>query len=103
MNGSRSIWMSVALAGVVGCTAAQPPAVEVEAGVVTVDGGQLVGTELVQPLALQDPAAPEPYPYYRCWQRALEALLVERGLCSEGELDGLAQRLAARPHGHDHA
>lgn len=44
----------------------------------------------------------EPYRYYDRWQRAIEGLLEERGICSGGELADRSSALAARPHGHDH-
>jgi nitrile hydratase accessory protein len=51
-------------------------------------------------VAMRDPA-PE-YRYYEHFLRALEALLVERGLVAAGELESRIGAFAARPHGHDH-
>jgi nitrile hydratase accessory protein len=49
-----------------------------------------------------DHPAGEEWSYYRCWQRALERLLGERGLVGRDALDARAQALADRPAGHDH-
>lgn len=45
---------------------------------------------------------PVEYPYYRCWQQALEALLADLGLCAPTDLEDRARTLADRAHGHDH-
>jgi nitrile hydratase accessory protein len=42
------------------------------------------------------------YRYYARWQCALELLLADKGLCLAGSIDSLAEKLAARPPGHDH-
>ncbi len=51
----------------------------------------------------------EDWSYYRCWLRALERLLADRGLVAGEDLRARAAVLAARPpehgppgHGHDH-
>lgn len=41
------------------------------------------------------------YDYWGCWQRALERLLVERGIVEGGELEGAAAVVAARPPDHE--
>jgi len=43
------------------------------------------------------------YRYYDHFLRALEALLVARGLLSPGELESRVRAFADRPHGHDHS
>lgn len=43
-----------------------------------------------------------PYRYYEHWLLALERTLAAHGLTSESELTARVQKLAARPHGHDH-
>lgn len=40
--------------------------------------------------------------YYGCWAAAFERLLAEKGLCAPDDLAARAERLAARPPGHDH-
>lgn len=42
------------------------------------------------------------YRYYERWLEALETLLDEKGLCSQGRLQERTEALADRPHGHDH-
>ena len=42
------------------------------------------------------------YHYYDHFLRALESLLVDRGLVAAGELARRIDAFAARPHGHDH-
>ena len=49
----------------------------------------------------REAAAPK-YHYYEHFLRALESLLVERGLVATGELRSRVDAFAARPHGHDH-
>ena len=47
----------------------------------------------------------EPYAYYERWLAALERLVLERGLVSEGELEAAVRQVAAgdsHDHGHDH-
>jgi nitrile hydratase accessory protein len=39
--------------------------------------------------------------YYRCWLRALERLLTDRGLVAGEDLRARADQLAARPPDHD--
>jgi nitrile hydratase accessory protein len=46
-------------------------------------------------------AAPQ-YRYYDHFLRALETLLVERGIVAAGELTARTLEFAARPDGHDH-
>ncbi len=54
-------------------------------------------------VATRDRAAPAPeYRYYEHFLRALEALLMERGLVAAGELESRIDAFVARPHGHDH-
>ena len=48
-------------------------------------------------------ASDESYSYYGCWQRALVALLTQKGVCSTVELEAGEHALAARPAGHDHS
>jgi nitrile hydratase accessory protein len=40
--------------------------------------------------------------YYERWRDALEKLLSAKNLCSRDELESRFDRLAVRPHGHDH-
>ena len=47
-------------------------------------------------------AAGEPWDYWQRWREALEASLSAEDLVSGSEIDARADRLAARPHGHDH-
>lgn len=54
---------------------------------------------LVQEVAAQH--APE-RGYWGCWARALERLLVGRGLLPVDAVTRLASHLAVRPAGHDH-
>jgi len=42
------------------------------------------------------------YRYYERWLGALEALLLERGIVSRGDIDDRADILCHRPAGHDH-
>ena len=42
------------------------------------------------------------YRYYEHFLRALESLLVERGLIAPGELTQRIETFVARPHHHDH-
>lgn len=44
----------------------------------------------------------ECWSYYRCWARALEALLTERSAIGAHELEGRVEAFIQRPHGHDH-
>ena len=44
----------------------------------------------------------EDFSYYACWLRALERVLVSRGLLAATRIESLVAELAARPHGHDH-
>ncbi len=51
-------------------------------------------------------SAAESWSYWRCWQDALEQLLLDRGVVGPGEVGGRSEQLAAHPdghgHGHDH-
>jgi nitrile hydratase accessory protein len=44
----------------------------------------------------------ESWSYYRCWARALEALLIDQSALRSSELETRVEALAQRPHGHDH-
>jgi nitrile hydratase accessory protein len=57
---------------------------------------------LIDELARWDREGTGPFEYYDHFLRALEALLLHRGLIGEGELAGRLAEIAARPHGHDH-
>jgi nitrile hydratase accessory protein len=46
--------------------------------------------------------ATEGWSYYRCWLRAFETLLADKGLCTADTVELRASELAARPPGHDH-
>jgi nitrile hydratase accessory protein len=41
--------------------------------------------------------------YYRCWLAALEDVLAAAGAVSPADVTTMAEVLAARPAGHDHA
>jgi nitrile hydratase accessory protein len=45
----------------------------------------------------------EPFPYWECWLRAFERLVVEKGFCASEMLAARVAELTARPAGHDHA
>lgn len=49
-----------------------------------------------------DGSAPPPFHYYDHFLRALETLLVERGIVASGELTERVHAFEDRPHGHDH-
>ena len=57
--------------------------------------------ELIRAIAEAERAGEE-FSYYACWLRALERLLVARGLVAAAHVETLVAKLAARPHGHDH-
>ncbi len=58
---------------------------------------------LIEQIAAFDrSAAPVQYHYYDHFLRALESLLVDRGLVAAGELAHRVDAFAARPPGHDH-
>ena len=42
------------------------------------------------------------YEYYDHFQIALERLLASKGVVTQNIIDAETERLAARPHGHDH-
>jgi len=44
----------------------------------------------------------EGYRYYERWLAAFEGLVIDKGLCGDGELSTRFQDLLARPPGHDH-
>ncbi len=46
--------------------------------------------------------AEEPWHYWQHWREAFEQSLTAAGLLGQPEIEALAGRLAARPHGHDH-
>jgi nitrile hydratase accessory protein len=49
-----------------------------------------------------DHSPDESWSYYRCWARALEALLADQHAVRSHELETRVETLAQRPHGHDH-
>jgi len=49
----------------------------------------------------RDPA-PGPTRYWERWRVAVEGLLARRGVCVPDEIATRADRLSARPPGHDH-
>lgn len=57
---------------------------------------------LITELASWDREGAGPFEYYDHFLRALETLLLRRGLLSEVELGARRAEIAARPHGHDH-
>jgi nitrile hydratase accessory protein len=44
----------------------------------------------------------ETWSYYRCWVRALERVLEDRGLVGSDDVEARAREFSDRPHGHDH-
>ena len=60
---------------------------------------------LIAEIAQWDAAHPEgeAYAYYERFQAALETLLAKRGVVAPAALEAETQKLAARPHGHDHS
>ncbi len=44
----------------------------------------------------------ESWSYWRCWQDALEQLLLDQGVLGDHDVDQRTEELAARPAGHDH-
>lgn len=44
----------------------------------------------------------ESWSYWRCWQDALEQLLLDDGVLGADEVDERSEQLAARAPGHDH-
>ena len=59
---------------------------------------------LIQSIADWEAAHPAgaDYRYWDCWQRALERLLQDRGICATRDVDRRSHDYAQRPHGHDH-
>ena len=49
-----------------------------------------------------NPPEGECYSYYRCWQGALEDVVVARGMLSVNSVEDRSRELAARPAGYDH-
>jgi nitrile hydratase accessory protein len=44
----------------------------------------------------------ESWSYWRCWQDALEQLLLDQGVIGDDDVDRRSEQLAARAPGHDH-
>jgi nitrile hydratase accessory protein len=44
----------------------------------------------------------ESWSYWRCWQDALEQLLLDQGVLGRRDVDDRSAQLAARAPGHDH-
>jgi nitrile hydratase accessory protein len=44
----------------------------------------------------------ESWSYWRCWQAALEQLLLDGGVLGDHDVDDRSEQLAARAPGHDH-
>jgi len=61
-------------------------------------------SRLIAEIAAWERAHPDStgYRYYERWLAALEGLLAAKGLCPRTAVDAAAERLAARPVGHDH-
>lgn len=57
---------------------------------------------LISELARAEGARAAPFAYYDVFLRALEGLLLERGLVDAERLRHRLEALRARPHGHDH-
>ena len=58
---------------------------------------------LIARIGAWEGAAPdEEWNYWLRWREAFEESLVAAGLVGGSEIDDVARRLAARPHGHDH-
>lgn len=57
---------------------------------------------LIEEIGQWDRTGSGEYAYYDHFQRALERLLVARGLVAADVLETRSTVLAARPHGHDH-
>jgi nitrile hydratase accessory protein len=51
--------------------------------------------------ATHDPGD-ETWSYWRCWQDALERLLLDQGVISGDDVDQRSEALASLPPGHDH-
>lgn len=47
-------------------------------------------------------AGDESWSYWRCWQDALEQLLLDEGVLGAHDVDTRTEQLAARAAGHDH-
>ena len=59
--------------------------------------------QLIAVIAEADAAEPVPeYAYYEHFARALDELLIAKGLLDETSLATRTAELEARPHGHDH-
>jgi nitrile hydratase accessory protein len=57
--------------------------------------------QLIQAVARAEATGGE-FSYYRCWLEALETLLSDEGLVTDGTVEERAGVFAGRPAGHDH-
>jgi nitrile hydratase accessory protein len=53
-------------------------------------------------IVVNETVVKQPWGYWRCWQNALERLLLDIGVLGVGDVDSRAEQLAARAPGHDH-
>ena len=59
--------------------------------------------QLIAVIAAVDAAEPAPeYAYYDHFARALDELLIAKGLLDAASLEARTAEFGARPHGHDH-